>query len=197
MASASPEIGSASEQPGCCRSDPIGLERAFLAVQRERMGDVALLNGALTTEAIGFRDWRGGSLGVLLTPWFMSLMLLPGTGEQWTHGTVGDRRQWCFPSGRYEFICSWHAAVGWYHSCSLFSPVFEFDSQDQARAVALAALEALLEPQGVEQAGDLADQAGEAPARCLPLQQRMERPLSRRRLLSRVLLRDLAEPGQD
>ena len=54
------------------------LESAFERVRRERMIDVPMLNPRLAVQAVGFRDWRGGWLGILITPWFMNLMLLPG-----------------------------------------------------------------------------------------------------------------------
>lgn len=181
---------------------PVCLERAFRAIQRERMTDIPLLNDALGVEAIGFRPWQGRTLGVLLTPWFMSLVLLPGEHERWHETAVGERRQWRFPAGRYEFICAWHAAIGGYQSCSLFSPVLEFASHEEARAVALAALDALLDAQTGERiTAAIAERASDnADVETLSLsgsRQRVRRQLSRRDLLRGALFHDRGESSRD
>ena len=41
------------------------------------MAGVPMLNPALRVQAVGFRHWQSHWLGVLVTPWFMNLMLLP------------------------------------------------------------------------------------------------------------------------
>lgn len=173
--------------PATGSAGPGDLEQAFRTVQSERMADVALLNPVLSVEAIGFRAWKGDALGVLLTPWFMSLVLLPGADAVWNPGVVGEQRDWTFPSGRYAFMLGWNEWVGWYQSCSLFSPVFEFDSQDGARAVALAALDALLKPTD----GKPADASSGTPS----MEQRLHQPVSRRQLLRGVLMRGRDESG--
>ena len=51
-------------------------------IQRERMADIPLLNPALEVQAVGFSVWEAYCLGVLITPWFMNLMLLPLAGDK-------------------------------------------------------------------------------------------------------------------
>ncbi|WP_059287489.1 [NiFe]-hydrogenase assembly chaperone HybE [Aquitalea magnusonii] len=57
------------------------LEALFRDIAASRMQGIPILNPALQVEAIGFQQWGGpqGRLwaGVLLTPWFMNLLLLP------------------------------------------------------------------------------------------------------------------------
>ena len=144
-----------------------GLESAFTRIQRERMADVPLLNPALRVQAVGFGVREEYCLGVLITPWFMNLILLPGTGDDWQGHRPGSKRTCTFPSGVYEFIAGHEDGLGPYQACSLFSPVLEFEDQTAALAAAEAALEAVME-------------APEAPQ---PEPGAMERPISRRDLL--------------
>ena len=132
---------------------PADLEEAFRRVQREQMRDVPILNPVLAVAAVGFRDWEGYRLGVMLTPWFMNLMLLPGARPPWPGLRIGDARSYRFPSGTYEFLLGEHDGIGRYLSCSLFSPVFEFEDQEAALATAQAVMQELFNVQDLPEAG--------------------------------------------
>ncbi len=119
------------------------VEQAFAHVQATRMQDLPFLNPALRVEAVGFRAWEGRYLGILITPWFMNLVLLPQDPAQWRHVRYGDSIAYQLPAGVFEFIGARETQIPDYQSCSLFSPMFEFGDQDGARATALAALDAL------------------------------------------------------
>ncbi len=121
------------------------LEAAFRAIQAERMRGMPLVNGALRVEAVGFRRWAGCWLGVLVTPWFMSLVLLPGAAGQWRSVPVRGAASYAFPAGVFEFIGGYEPALGEFQSCSLFSPMFEFAQHEGARATAEAVLAALFD----------------------------------------------------
>ena len=122
-----------------------GLETAFASIQRERMADVPVLNRALAVQAVGFREWHEHCVGVLITPWFMNLMLLPQDGEKWAGLPLGSKITHVFPSGIYEFILAEEAGIGHYQMCSLFSPVFDFEDQAAAVATAEAVMECLMD----------------------------------------------------
>ena len=121
------------------------VERVFAQIHATRMQGLPFLNPALRVEAIGFRRWEGRWLGVLITPWFMNLMLLPAEASAWHAVRLGDSVSYALPAGVFEFIGAREPALGDYQSCSLFSPVFEFADQAGARATALAALTALFD----------------------------------------------------
>jgi [NiFe] hydrogenase assembly HybE family chaperone len=57
-----------------------------------------------------------------------------------------------FPGGVFEFIGAREPTLGEYQACSLFSPMFEFADQREARATARAALDALFDPASREAA---------------------------------------------
>ena len=137
-----PAGGTPAERP----SPAHALERAFHAIQLLRMRDVPVLNPALTVEAVGFRPWSEHWLGILITPWFLNLMLLPRVQAHWQPIAEGESRHYVFPAGVFEFIGGREPAVGDYQACSLFSPMFEFATVRGAHDTAVAALAALFDP---------------------------------------------------
>jgi [NiFe] hydrogenase assembly HybE family chaperone len=120
-----------------------GVEAAYARVAG-RMRGLPVCNPDLHVELIGMRSWQGVHLGVLVTPWMISLLLMPGERTLRPLG-ADERERWKFPSGEYEFMGGTDPALGHYQTCSLISPPLEFESQEEARAVAFAALYALLE----------------------------------------------------
>jgi [NiFe] hydrogenase assembly HybE family chaperone len=122
------------------------LEAVFRHIAATRMADVSILNPALDVEAVGFRPWRGDWVGVLVTPWFMSLISLPGPASAWEPESSGSKRDVELPSGSYEFLTAHEDELGAYLTSSLFSPMFEFPDMDRAREVAAAALAEMFTP---------------------------------------------------
>ncbi len=121
------------------------LEAVFKHIQRTRMDGVPLLHPHLAVQAVDFVDGGDGlAQGVLVTPWFMNLVLLPlqpqaalalpvpGAGE--------DRRLggWTF-----RFLGQEEAGLGRFAAASLVSPMAEFADQAAAVATARALLEQL------------------------------------------------------
>ena len=124
------------------------LESVFGMIERERMGDIPILNPALSVAAIGIRPFRETWACALVTPWFINLMLLPRTPEvtiAWNRVGAGTKVRHDFPAGTFEFICGTEDTLGPYRMCSLFSPVQQFENQDAALAIAEGALAALFD----------------------------------------------------
>lgn len=136
------------------------IERTFSAIALGPMRDLPINNPALQVEAVGFKRWEGHWLGALITPWTLSLLIVPTTPPV----PVGTSATWRFPSGPYEFLGGHREPLGHYQACSLFSPPAEFSSQDQARQMALACLEALFHPEDSAESRETARLAGR-PAR--------------------------------
>jgi [NiFe] hydrogenase assembly HybE family chaperone len=110
--------------------------------------DLPFYNERLAVEAIDFRPFGDGILGVLVTPWFMNLMLLPepqGITVDWNR--VGQKRLVQLPRGPREFRYAGDEVLGEYWSHSLHSPMSAFNDPAQARHAARAALAALLAPE--------------------------------------------------
>lgn len=122
------------------------VEQAYFRIFRERMADVPVHNDALSVEAVDFQRWQGHWLGVLVTSWHMSVVLVPGQEAGWQ--SVGDnqRRFIEFPAGTFAFLGSEEPEIGEFQSCALFSVMGQFEMQSDAVVAARASLMALLKP---------------------------------------------------
>lgn len=180
------------------------LETIYTMIEQERMDDVPILNKELSVKAVGFREWDSRILGVMLTPWFMNLMLLPGEEEDWSELETLSKTQHVFPSGNYEFIVGEEGGIGKYQMCSLFSPVFEFQEQDTAVATAEAVMDALMvesnqseistRQKEIESVWRGEDQTeAELDENRTTLKERVETPMSRREMLRGEFLIDKSE----
>ena len=115
-----------------------------------RMEGLGFVNPALEVEAVAFEPWQGHWLGVMVTPWFMNLMLLPRQRSQWQPLPLRGKRKLHFPAGVFEFIGADDPVVGEHQTCSLFSPMHDFQDQAAARLVARLAREALFDTANAE-----------------------------------------------
>jgi [NiFe] hydrogenase assembly HybE family chaperone len=110
------------------------LVERFRDIHEQRMRDLPFINAQIWVEAIGFRTFEDFEIGVLITPWFMNLMLLPddvsGNIEQ------GHKVNVSFPSGEIEFTTALDDELGLYFSAVLFSSVMSIPDQATARDLA-------------------------------------------------------------
>lgn len=159
-----------------------GLERVFTDIQEKRMDGVPILNTRLAVQVVGMQPWGSCCLGILVTPWFMNLMLLPDEGDDWSDLALGSTQHHVFPSGPYDFIVGEEDGIGRYQMCSLFSPMYEFDDQASAVATAEAAMDAIMQ----EESSDLNSRSEQDTRPTLT--ERMDKPLSRRDLLRGAFL---------
>ena len=148
------------------------LAHAFRAAAA-RMEGLPFVNPALEVEPVGFAPWRGHWLGVMLTPWFMNLVLAPGDAALWRSLPQGEQRRYRFPAGDFDFIGARDELAGDYQLCSLFSPVLQFEDQTTARMVAQLARDALFDAANAEPCeapvGNLSPASDAGPARPGPL----------------------------
>ncbi len=145
----------------------------------ERMRGLPIFNGRLEVEAVGFREFDGRVLGVLISPWFMNLILLPGAEDDWSDIGVGASSTWEFPAGEYEFHAGDLEGVGPHYTAALFSTVADFPDQDTARAVAESVMEGLLANDPSRASESVRKGGGDVL---------FDETMSRRRLLRRVIL---------
>ena len=150
------------------RPDPsAALVHSFRLVAK-RMRGLTIVNPALDVEAIAFAPWEGHWLGVLVTPWFMNLILAPRDEAAWTRVKPGKSRTYHFPAGAYDFIGACDDVAGEYQMCSLFSPLLHFDDQETARLVAGLAREALFDADNAEHAEPPVGNLSPVPASASP-----------------------------
>lgn len=124
------------------------LAESYREIGERAMRDLPIYNEALGVEAIGFRSFNGTILGIMVTPWFMNVVMQAGAARQNSGATMRVR----FPAGDIEFTLSDVGQMGRIASCSLFSPMAEFSDMASARATAEAALAELMLPADSEEA---------------------------------------------
>lgn len=118
----------------------------FRQVGATQMRDLPIYNPCLDVEAVGFQSLGECWVGVLITPWFMSAILLPSNKTTLGSGTLGRTSLEVLPSATLAFMSGEIETVGGYKSLSLHSPMSAFTSQEDARREARVRLTALLTP---------------------------------------------------
>ncbi len=114
------------------------------------MMGMPIYNPTLAVEGVGFREHLGRPVGVIVTPWFMNLTVLPAPQDLGTW-RPGEVTRLAFPSGQYDFVVSEAGDNGLIATCSLFSPMQDFSDHEAAQVAALAAAGALFEPDTFDQ----------------------------------------------
>ncbi|MDH3532601.1 MAG: [NiFe]-hydrogenase assembly chaperone HybE [Gammaproteobacteria bacterium] len=127
------------------------LVQHFEMIDREHMQGMPIVNPALYVEAVGFRKFEQHECGVLITPWFMNLVLLPGS-DAWSDVPQGSTVGCALPAGRYDFMTSRDDALGTYLTAVLFRTVVDFPDQATAREIGSEVLEQLFVATGDKQA---------------------------------------------
>jgi [NiFe] hydrogenase assembly HybE family chaperone len=107
------------------------------------MRDVPICNAALEVEAVGFRAYGRAAVGIVLTPWFMNLVIVDSVRESNLPAGIGAMTSVALPAGEVECVGAWLDGFGLLRACSLFSPMFDFAEMAVARTVAEEAMKAL------------------------------------------------------
>jgi [NiFe] hydrogenase assembly HybE family chaperone len=128
------------------------LEAHFGEVYRRAMADAPICNKALAVASVGFRPWRDKALGIVVTPWFMSIVLAPLKGSGTNAAAPGTTQSVSLPCGKIDFLVADLEGFGRLMMCSLFSPMQDFVDQEAALATARAAVAALKDEASLGQA---------------------------------------------
>jgi [NiFe] hydrogenase assembly HybE family chaperone len=128
------------------------LESHFAEVYRSAMADVPICNEALAVASVGFRPWRGHALGIVVTPWFMNILLVTLQGAPKVSGAPGATQSVSLPCGNVDFLVADLEGFGRLLMCSLFSPMQDFADHEAALATATAAVAALMDEASLAQA---------------------------------------------
>ncbi|WP_428419731.1 [NiFe]-hydrogenase assembly chaperone HybE [Methylibium sp.] len=136
----------------------------FRDIERSRMAGVPVLHPGLHVDAAGFElefepvaeaaatGDDAQAIGILITPWFMNLVVFPLARRDDTAG-VGRSQARAVGCENFDFIGAHEPSFGSYAACSLFSPMFEFADHAAASATAQAVLATLRAPvAGVDRA---------------------------------------------
>lgn len=155
------------------------LETVFGDIAATRMAGLPICNEAVRVQAVGFREWQGRHVGVLVTPWTINLVLLPGDEAELKMLGPDEKMGWEFPSGKYDFMGLNEPALGACQVCSLISPLAGIASHEDAVSIASQVMTALfVAPQAAA-----VEPAKVAENARLKGEKMMEQPLSRRDFL--------------
>ncbi|ARD38882.1 hydrogenase-2 assembly chaperone [Edwardsiella ictaluri] len=78
------------------------------------------------------RPFDGQWIGCVLTPWMLSVVILPGPGQVWPVRKIGDRLALQLPRGNMTFMIGELPQSGQLLSCSLMSPLDPHLEAEQA-----------------------------------------------------------------
>ena len=106
-----------------------------------RMQALPVYNPKLAVAVLPGRRCAQGTVTVACTPWCMNLVLVPPPASR--APIEGSTRQVQFPSGEYLFVASQLPPIGTIESCSLFSPMEQFQDPAVVHQVAQHALDGL------------------------------------------------------
>lgn len=128
------------ETLGFADSPAVWLEAAFTHVAQSDMQTLPFYRATIPVKTCGFTLFEQQWVGCLLTPWTLSLLVLPGPDQVWSRRTIGERLALQLPCGNVTFVVSNIAdASGQNHqylSCSLMSPIDPHMAAQQALTLA-------------------------------------------------------------
>lgn len=119
------------------------LAHIYRDIGERAMRDLPIYHDRLDVEAVGFRVFNGTIIGIMVTPWFMNVVMPAG---EMAPAASASTLRFRFPARDIDFILSDLNLAGRIASCSLFSPMFEFADAASARAMAEAAINELMLP---------------------------------------------------
>lgn len=117
----------------------------FQVIYHDRMRKLPICNSVLEVEVVGFEAMAEHRLGILITPWFMNLILLAGD-KSWSELPDGATDQIILPAETCAFTVCRDDALGAYLSAVLFRSMKDFPDQQTAVAVACEILQRLRQP---------------------------------------------------
>lgn len=100
------------------------VQQAFEKVaQTEDMLALPFYHRDIQVKSIDFQLFEEQWIGVVLTPWMMNIVILPGPTQIWPQRQIGDKLGLQFPRGKVLFIVGEMDEIGQYLSCSVKSPL--------------------------------------------------------------------------
>jgi [NiFe] hydrogenase assembly HybE family chaperone len=120
------------------------IKDVFDKINREQMAGLPIVNPMLDVDVVGFQEHDGRTIGVITTPWLMTLAVFPGDDDDWSDVKIGDKRKFPFPARDYQFLANEIDGIGTYYGYAIYSPMNEFDHHDHALAGANGFMELLM-----------------------------------------------------
>jgi [NiFe] hydrogenase assembly HybE family chaperone len=119
--------------------------RHFEAIERAHMRGLPIINPKLCVEAVGAWQLADHRICILIAPWFMNLVLLPGN-DDWAGLAQGQVCDVELPRETLQFTVCHDDVMGTFLTAVMFRTVSDFPDQDTARGVAAEILQQLFSP---------------------------------------------------
>lgn len=120
------------------------VEQSFDRIHRESMQGIPILNRKINVQTVGFQTWQGRTVGIVITPWLMTVIMLPADDEDWSNLELGRKKKHDFPSQTYKFMVNEFDGIGFCQTHSLHSPMNMFYSQEHAVSAAEEFIEKMM-----------------------------------------------------
>lgn len=120
------------------------VKAVFTEINENSMAGLPIVNRFVDVDTIGFQEFDGRVVGVIITPWLMTLAVFPGNEDDWSDVEVGTKTRFTFPSRDYEFLANEIEGIGKYYGYAMYSPMHEFEHHDHAVAGATSFIELLM-----------------------------------------------------
>lgn len=137
------EAADAVEELAGFAADPAPLLVAqYERIAREQMADLPFYHTAMpiVAECVLFEEqW----LGCVLTPWMLSVVVLPGPDQHWPRRGSGERLALQLPCGDMTFMVGELPEIGQLLACSLMSPLDPHLGAEEGRALVASTLRML------------------------------------------------------
>ncbi|VTU07211.1 hydrogenase-2 operon protein HybE [Actinobacillus porcinus] len=135
--------------------NPSELFRSEMEKIAENMRDLPFYRHDIPCFTPNFVLFEGQWIGTVLTPWMMSIVVLPGPQQQWEERAIGDKLGLQLPYKTITFTVSGVESVPQYLSSSLLSPLDPNLTAEQAIQLTKDCLTMLLSLPVQQQAPDL------------------------------------------
>ncbi|TQI80101.1 Tat proofreading chaperone HybE [Serratia fonticola] len=112
------------------------LEVAFNAIAAGDIHHLPFFQPQIPVRACGFQLFEHQWIGCLLTPWMLSLLVLPGPDQVWQQRAVGEKLALILPCGNVCFTVGHVEGCGQYLASSLMSPLDQHLGAEQAVTLA-------------------------------------------------------------
>lgn len=113
----------------------------YESLWQEGEQEMAEINPVLAVEAVGFIRYEGDWLGVVITPWFLRLFMLPGGGSLWGEIPVGQRRYVSLPAETMQFVADEAPQLGAFQYSTLLEPTSLITDMNSARQIAIRVMQ--------------------------------------------------------
>ncbi|OOH90579.1 hydrogenase [Pasteurellaceae bacterium 15-036681] len=112
--------------------DPSGLFRTEMCKIAKNMQDLPFYRQDIPCFTPNFILFEGQWIGAILTPWMLSVVVLPGPNQRWEQREIGEKLGLQLPYKTITFTVSGMESIPQYLSCSLLSPLDPHLTAEQA-----------------------------------------------------------------